>query len=191
MDTEKYGDELYHKDDASVPYNDLLATIQETGIVNDFDWKEVTAAEAKSEENSESSKEESSEAKDESSKEESKEESSESSKKESSKKESSSAPDGATDPYSIQEWLDNYRNSDTGSEMYVTPNGDGNYSLVWWIDTSEYSYNGSVDGYQVVVNVSDTEKLYITPYSDHLDVTANDAFTKNHGDGFTGSFYKN
>ncbi len=191
MDTEKYGDELYHKDDASVPYNDLLATIQETGIVNDFDWKEVTAAEAKSEESSESSKEESSEAKDESSKEESKEESSESSKKESSKKESSSAPDGATDPYSIQEWLDNYRNSDTGSEMYVTPNGDGNYSFVWWIDTSEYSYNGSVDGYQVVVNVSDTEKLYITPYSDHLDVTANDAFTKNHGDGFTGSFYKN
>lgn len=191
MDTEKYGDELYHKDDASVPYNDLLATIQETGIVNDFDWKEVNAAEAKAEESSESSKEESSEAKDESSKEESKEESSESSKKESSKSESSSAPDGTTDPYSIQEWLDNYRNSDTGSEMYVTPNGDGNYSFVWWIDTSEYSFSGSVDGYQVVINVSDTEKLYITPYSDHLDVTANDAFTKNHGDGFTGSFYKN
>ncbi len=191
MDTEKYGDELYHKDDTSVPYNDLLATIQETGIINDFDWKEVTAVEAKAEENSESSKEESSEAKDESSKEESKEESSESSKSESSKEESSSAPDGATDPYSIQEWLDNYRNSDTGSEMYVTPNGDGNYSFVWWIDTSEYSFSGSVDSYQVVVNVSDTEKLYITPYSDHLDVTANDAFTKNHGDGFTGSFYKN
>ncbi len=189
MDTEKYGDEQYHKDDASVSYNDLLAKIQETGIVNDFDWKEVTAAEAKTEESSESSKEESSK---EESSESSKEESSkEESKEESSKSESSSAPDGATDPYSIQEWLDNYRNSDTGSEMYVTPNGDGNYSFVWWINTSEYSFSGSVDGYQVVVNVSDTEKLYITPYSDHLDVTANDAFTKNHGDGFTGSFYKN
>ncbi len=189
MDTEKYGDEQYHKDDASVSYNDLLAKIQETGIVNDFDWKEVTAAEAKTEESSESSKEESS---NEESSESSKEESSkEESKEESSKSESSSAPDGATDPYSIQEWLDNYRNSDTGSEMYVTPNGDGNYSFVWWINTSEYSFSGSVDGYQVVVNVSDTEKLYITPYSDHLDVTANDAFTKNHGDGFTGSFYKN
>ncbi len=197
MDTEKYGDENYHKDDTSVIYNDLLAKIQETGIVNDFSWKTISAAEV-SESSSESSAESSSESSEESSKEESsKEEKSESSKEESSesskssKKSDSSAPEGATDPYSIQEWADNYRNQSTGSEMYAIPNGDGNYTFIWWIDTNEYTFNGSVDGYQVVVNVSDSDKLYITPYSDHLDVSANDSFTKNHGEGFTGSFYKN
>ena len=189
MNTTDYSDDLYHKDDTSISYNDLLATIQETGIVSDFDWKAISASDKKSsDESSEESKSESSEesSKEESSKEESSKE--ESSKEESSKAESSasssSAPEGATDPYSIEEWEDNYVNSDTGAEMYVIPKGDGNYTLIWWYELGEYTYSGSVDGYQVVVNVGDGQQLYITPYSDHLDVTAN--FDTN----FTGSFYK-